>query len=133
MQVTQNKRIIVNILATYGRTVFGAACGIFSTRWVLMALGQEDFGLFGLIGSIVLFLTFFNIQLAGALSRFYAYAVGAARVASDGQAGLEECRKWFTTGVLIHTVVPMLLVSIGYPIGSWAIRTGLVGVPTSRI
>ena len=131
--MTQNKRIIVNILATYGRTVFGAACGIFSTRWVLMALGQEDFGLFGLIGSIVLFLTFFNIQLAGALSRFYAYAVGAARVASDGQAGLEECRKWFTTGVLIHTVVPMLLVSIGYPIGSWAIRTGLVGVPTSRI
>lgn len=37
--------------------MFSALCGIFSARWVLMALGQEDFGLFGLIGSLVIFIT----------------------------------------------------------------------------
>ncbi len=130
--MSPNKRIALNILATYGRTVVGVLCGIFSTRWVLMALGKEDFGLFGLVGSLVIFMSFFNTQFAGALSRFYAYAVGQAKVAADANQALEECRKWFSVGVTIHTFIPLALVVVGYPIGAWAISTGVVGVPTSR-
>ena len=131
--MSPNKRIILNILATYGRTVAGMLCGIFATRWVLMALGKEDFGLFGLVSSLVIFLSFFNTQFAGALSRFYAYAAGQAKIAVDSDQALEECRKWFSVGVMIHTLVPLVLVVIGYPIGTWAIRTGVVGVPEYRI
>ena len=131
--MSPNKRIVLNILATYGRTIVGVLCGIFSTRWVLMALGKEDFGLFGLVGSLVIFMSFFNTQFAGALSRFYAFAVGEARVAVDSFAALEECRKWFSVGVAIHTIVPLLLVAVGYPVGAWAIRSGVVGVPAYRI
>ena len=131
--MTANKRIVVNIVATYGRTIVGVLCGIFSTRWVLMALGKEDFGLFGLVGSLVMFLSFFNTQFAGALSRFYAFAVGKAKVAVDLDDALEECRKWFSVGVAIHTAVPLILVVVGYPFGVWAIRTGVVGVPVYRI
>ena len=131
--MSPNKRIVLNILATYGRTVIGVLCGIFSTRWVLMALGKEDFGLFGLVGSLVIFLSFFNIQFAGALSRFYAYAVGQAKVAADADQALEECRKWFSVGVTIHTLIPLVLVVVGYPVGAWAIRTGVVGVPAYRV
>lgn len=131
--MSPNKRIFLNIVATYGRTLLGVVCGIFSTRWVLMALGQEDFGLFGLVGSVVMFMSFFNTQFAGALSRFYAYSVGQARVAADAELALEECRKWFSTGVMIHTVVPMALTVVGYPLGAWAIAAGIVGVPEARI
>ena len=131
--MSPTKRIVLNILATYGRTVVGVLCGIFSTRWVLMALGEEDFGLFGLVGSLVMFLSFFNTQFAGALSRFYAFSVGQAKVAVDSSEALEECRKWFSVGVAIHTIVPLALVSVGYPIGAWAIRNGVVGVPGYRI
>lgn len=131
--MTPNKRIVLNILATYGRTVVGVLCGIFSTRWVLMALGKEDFGLFGLVGSLVMFLSFFNTQFAGALSRFYAFSVGQAKVAADSLEALEECRKWFSVGVAIHTIVPLVLVLVGYPIGAWAIRSGAVGVPEYRV
>lgn len=131
--MTANKRIILNILATYGRTLLGVFCGIFTTRWVLMALGHEDFGLFGLVGSIVMFLSFFNTQFAGALSRFYAYSVGEAKIATDSSQALEECRKWFSTGVTIHTLVPALLMVVGYPIGAWAISSGVAGVPAGRV
>ena len=131
--MSPNRRIILNIIATYGRTLIGVLCGIFSTRWVLMVLGKEDFGLFGLIGSLVIFLSFFNLQFAGALSRFYAYAVGQAKVADDAELALEECRKWFSVGVTIHTLVPLALVAIGYPIGIWAIQAGVIGVPTYRV
>ena len=130
--LTPSKRIFLNILATYGRTVVGVLCGIFSTRWVLMALGKEDFGLFGLVGSLVIFLSFFNTQFAGALSRFYAFAVGQAKVSDDAYRALEECRKWFSVGVAIHTIVPIVLLFIGYPIGIWTICSGVVGVPVYR-
>lgn len=131
--MTQTKRIILNIIVTYGRTVVGVLCGIFSTRWVLMALGKEDFGLFGLVGSLVIFLSFFNTQFAGALSRFYAFAVGQAKVSANAEQALEECRKWFSVGVSIHTIIPLALVAVGYPIGVWAINAGVVGVPGYRI
>ena len=131
--MTANKRIVLNIAATYLRTMLGVICGIFSTRWVLIALGKEDFGLFGLVGSLVIFLVFFNTQFAGALSRFYAYAVGEARVAIDSNQALEECRKWFSVGVVIHTLVPFVLIATGYPLGAWAIRSGVIGVPMYRV
>ena len=131
--MSPNKRIVLNIFATYGRTVVGVLCGIFSTRWVLMALGKVDFGLFGLVGSLVIFMSFFNTQFAGALSRFYAFAVGEARTSVDPVQALEECRKWFSVGVTIHTVVPLVLVVVGYPVGAWVIRSGVAGVPTYRI
>lgn len=131
--MSPHKRIILNIAATYGRTVFGVLCGIFSTRWVLMALGKEDFGLYGLVGGLVVFISFFNTYFSGALSRFYAYAIGQAKGVHNTDNALEECRKWFSIGVAVLTLVPLLLVLIGYPIGSWAISSGKVGVPAYRI
>ena len=122
--MSPNRRIILNILVTYGRTIVGVACGIFSVRWVLMALGHEDFGLFGVIGSLAIFVTFLNTQFSGALSRFYAYSIGKAKVATSPELGLEDCRQWFTTGVLIHTILPVVLLAAGYPIGAKVISSG---------
>ena len=131
--MTQNRRIALNTLATYGRSIFGVLCGIFSTRWVLEALGQVDFGLYAVVGGMAIFLSFLNIQLAGAISRYYAYSIGQAKVAVDADSGVKECRAWFTTAVLIHTVVPLVLVIIGWPIGIYAIKHGWVSVPMERL
>ena len=128
--MTANQRIIVNFLATYGRSLFALACGLFSGRWMLMALGEVDYGLYGVVGGLTAFVSFFNTLMAGAVSRFYAFHVGAASV--GGEKGLETCRQWFTTAVVIHTIVPVLLVLVGYPVGTWAVREFLT-IPPDRI
>lgn len=97
-----------------------------------MVLGQEDFGLYGAVGSIILFVSFFNIQFAAALGRFYACSIGRVNVSETPALAMEECRKWFATGVTIHTIVPLVLIVIGYPFGSWAVSSGLIGVPEAR-
>lgn len=131
--MTQNKRIILNTIATYGRSMIGVLCGIFSTRWVLEALGQVDFGLYGLVGSLVIFVAFINIQFSTAIARYYAFAMGEAKVATDKNYALNETRSWFTVAVLIHLILPTILVGIGYPIGSYAITNGLLNIPLDRI
>lgn len=130
--MTENRRIIINILATYGRSLFGLLCGIFTGRWVLLSLGQVDYGLFGLIAGLTGFITFFNGVLASAIGRFYAISVGAAKTADDKGKALEECQAWFNTAVSVHSVVPLALILIGYPIGIWGIETFFV-IPADRV
>lgn len=84
----------------------------------------------GLIAGLVAFVTFFNGIMAASISRYFAVMVGEA--AQEGKSGLEKCRMWFTTGVVIHTVVPLVLVAVGYPIGAWAVENFLT-IPADRV
>ena len=131
--MTPNRRILLNVLASYGRSLLGIACGLFSTRWVLMALGNTDLGLYGVVGGLALFVTFFNIQFSLAISRYFAYSIGQAKVSDDKEKGLEECRRWFNIAVSIHTVLPFILVIVGYPIGAYAITHGWLVIPLERV
>ena len=56
--MTENRRIFLNIVATYGRSLYALILGLFCGRWALMALGEVDFGLYGLIGGLIVFITF---------------------------------------------------------------------------
>lgn len=131
--MSPNKRIFLNIVATYGRSLYALVCGLFAARWVLEALGQEDFGLYGVVGGLVVFISIINTLLGVAVGRFYAVSIGAAQVAKDKKAALTECRAWFSTAVLLHTVVPLALMLIGEPIGEYAIRAEWLVVPPERL
>lgn len=97
-----------------------------------MALGQTDYGLMGLVGGLVAFVTFFNGLLAESVGRFYAVSVGAAKKEGNAEKGLEDCRKWFNTAVLMHTAIPVVLIVIGYPVGLWAVNSFLT-IPPDRV
>ena len=43
--MTANRRIFLNIIATYGRSLYALVIGLFCGRWSLMALGEVDYGL----------------------------------------------------------------------------------------
>ena len=51
--MTQNRRILLNIAATYGRSLYALVCGLFISRWVLAALGKTDFGVYGVVGGMI--------------------------------------------------------------------------------
>lgn len=131
--MTQNRRIVLNILATYGRSVFALVCGLFSARWVLDALGQEDYGLFGVVGSLVVFLGFVCGLMGTALGRFYAVSVGAADAATDKDAAIHTCREWFSTAVLIHVVLPLVAFALGWPVGEYALKNGWISIPVEKV
>ena len=128
--MTETRRIFLNICATYGRSLFALVCGLFSGRWALMALGHEDYGLWGVVGGLTSFVSFFNDLLSNAVGRFYAVAVGKAQ--RGGADDLEVCRQWFNMAFSIHTVLPVVLLIVGYPLGIWAIRDFL-SIPLSRV
>lgn len=130
--MTANRRIFLNIIATYGRSLYALVIGLLCGRWALMALGEVDYGLMGVVGGLTAFIAFFNNILSGSISRFYAFSVGAAQKAGNEVEGLLECRRWFTVAVSVHTIIPVVLMIAGYPLGIWAIKNFLV-IPIDRV
>lgn len=130
--MTANKRIFLNIVATYGRSLYMLAIGLCCGRWTLQALGEVSYGLFGLIGGMTGFVAFINGLLASAVGRFYAVAVGSCKIPGNEENGLEDCRQWFNTAVLLHVIVSTVLLIVGYPIGVWAIKRFLE-IPVDRV
>ena len=75
------------------------------------------------------FIGFFNGVLAGSIGRYYAIAQGQARVSAHPKVALEECRRWFNTALSVHTIVPLALLTVGYPLGVWVVRNVLTISP----
>ena len=130
--MTEKKRIALNMIATYGRSLYALVIGLFCGRWALMALGETDYGLVGLIGGLVGFVSFLNNILAAAVGRFYAVKVGESKKMGNPAMGIDECRKWFNTAFSIHSVLPVTLMLIGYAIGEWLV-CHFLSIPLDRI
>lgn len=131
MRLTENRRIILNTFATYGRSLVSLCFGLWTSRWVLQALGKDDFGLYGVVGGLIAFIVLLNNVMSNSVGRFYAYAIGETRNMAPDVAHDHVCR-WFNTAFTVHATLPILLVVIGYPIGSYAIRRWLV-IPIDRL
>ena len=60
----------------YLRMLVTMVVGFYTSRVVLQVLGEEDFGVYGLVGGIVGMLAFLNSTMSGATSRFLTFELG---------------------------------------------------------
>ena len=77
--MSPNKRIFLNIVATYGRSLYALVGGFLISRWVLATLGKANFGSYGVVGGMTVLIAFLNTLLSLATGRFCAYAEGQAQ------------------------------------------------------
>ena len=112
---------MVNTVASYANSLIALFVALFSVRWVLQGLGQVDYGLYGVVGSIILLITFISGTLSIGVSRFYAYSIGQIYSLPKVEAD-EELKRWFNTALSIHILLPILLIGIGWPLGEYAIH-----------
>ena len=63
----------MNIIATYGRSLYALVCGLFVSRWVLAAAGKSEFGLYGVVGgmTVIVLLAFAMRQSCGCETALY--------------------------------------------------------------
>ena len=59
--VSNNKRIAKNTLFLYIRTIFTMVVSLYTSRIVLATLGVDDFGIYNVVGGIVMFLSLIHI------------------------------------------------------------------------
>ena len=119
-----SQRIVFNTIASYSRSVVNVALILFSSRWVLNALGQTDYGIFSVVGSLIIFIAFLNNVMAHSVGRHYAFAIG--------QGNYAEVNRWFNAALGIHLCFAVVLTLIGWQVGEYLI-VHVLDIPANRI
>ena len=70
MQEATGKRVIKNTIMLYIRMIFVVCINLYISRIILEALGVEDYGIYNVVGGVVLMLGFLNSSMSGCTSRF---------------------------------------------------------------
>ena len=123
MRLRGTNLIIVNVLATYARVVVVMGMTLFTSRWALEILGDTDFGLYSLVGGLIVFILFIGNVMAASMQRFYAYAIG--------QENSSEIRKWFNCAFALHLFFACVLVLAGLPLGEYILPQ--LEIPPERL
>ena len=80
------KKIAKNTVALYLRQIISMFISIFTVRVVLQELGEVDYGIYNVVGGIVLLFTFVSHSLASSTQRFLSVNI---------PLGVEKVRKVF--------------------------------------
>ncbi len=120
---SNNKRIAKNTLYMYIRMLITMVVGLYTSRVVLATLGASDFGLYNVIGGIVVVLASINGTLATGTQRFLSYAIG--------ENNEEKLNTVFSTAVLIHLIFAIILFIIAETIGLWFLSCKM-NIPIGR-
>ena len=118
-----NKRIAKNTIFLYFRSFLMMAIGIYSSRVILQALGVDDYGLYGAIGSIVAMFTIINGVLSVGTSRFLTFELG--------RNDFEKLRKTFSASLVMHTAMALILFVLLETIGLWFVNSRM-NIPAGR-
>jgi len=118
------KRIAKNTMFMFIRMVLVMCVGFFTSRVVLNTLGVEDFGIYNIVGSVVVFLSFFRNALDNATYRYLTFDLG--------KGDYKQLKKTFAMAVNTHVILAFLLFIILEFIGIWFLNNKL-NIPTTRI
>lgn len=107
-----SKRIVKNTIFLYTKTFICMIIALYSTRLVLQALGNLDFGIYGTVGGAIAMLETLNLAMAQATQRFMNYVGGVGKE--------ESLISIFNNTVLLHIglglIIVFLMALIYYPL-----------------
>lgn len=115
---TNNKRIAKNTGLLYIRMLFSMAISLYTSRVILDVLGVSDYGVYCVVGGVVSMFTFLNASMAGATSRFITYELGTGNVS--------RLKKIFSSTMLVHLIIALLIVIVAETFGLWFLNNKLV-------
>ena len=73
---SNNKRIAKNTILLYFRMLIMMAVTLYTSRVVLATLGVEDFGIYNVVGGVVMMFAFLNGTISGVTQRYITYELG---------------------------------------------------------
>ena len=122
--VENNKRIAKNTLFLYVRMIFLLIISLYTSRVVLSALGADDFGIYNVVGGVVVLFSFLTNSLTTSTQRFLNYNLGL-----NEQHKIKDV---FNTSVLAHFVLSVIVLLLAETIGIWFLNNQL-NIPLHRM
>lgn len=116
--------MVLNTMVLYGRLAITMIVTLLSSRWVLLALGKEDFGIYNLVAGLLSMLMFLNLTMATASQRFLSFALG------KGDRKLIEDTFYYSS--MLHLLIGLVIIAGIESIGQILLHT-MLQVPEGKL
>lgn len=107
----ENRKIARNTLFLYVRMVFLMIVSLYTSRVILHVLGVEDFGLYNVVGGIVLLFSFLSNALNNSCTKIFS--------ASLATGSIEKVQRSFGASLQVHLVLGLFLLLVLETCGLW--------------
>ena len=108
----------------YIRMAVMAVITLYTSRVVLDILGVDDYGIYSIVGSVVVSMGFISNTLASSMQRFFSYELG---LGNDGSP-----QKIYSMGVNIILIFIVVVVILLETIGLWFLNN-VLAIPDERL
>lgn len=119
-EISGNKLIYKNTLIIYARMLFVTFVGLFSSRFVLQALGASDYGLYNVVGGLIAMFNFLGTAMSTTSRRYINVEMGK----SNGNPN-----KVFNICLVIHVGFAALILLVAETLGVWYVNNILNVAP----
>ena len=110
----KGRRIAKNTMMLYVRMFVLMLVGLYTSRVVLSALGETDYGVYSVVGGVVAMFSMISGALNSAVSRFITFELG--------KGDPVRLNKVYCTSVNIQLMLGLIVVLLAEPIGLWFIE-----------
>ncbi len=122
--IPDNQRMARNTAMLYFRMALMMCIALYTSRVILQALGIEDYGIYNVVGGIVILFSFINDGMTVSTQRFLSFEMG-----KDNHERLHEV---FVTSIHIHLLISLVIVFLAETVGLWFLLEKLV-IPPDRL
>lgn len=119
-----NKRIAKNTLFLYMRMFVILIVSLFTSRVILQVLGASDYGIYNIIGGVVVLFSFINGALTSATQRYLNFYIG--------RNDEKKTHDVFCMSMNIYIILSFVFLIAAETIGLWFVNTQL-NIPTDRM
>lgn len=125
IKMKDSTRLIVNTLAQNVRTLLNIVLSLYSTRLVMDALGQSDYGIYMLVAGIVSLLSYFVNALVTTTQRHLSY--------SYGKKDIYVSKSIFANSYILHWAVALVLGFVALTLTNVLFDYGWLNIPLDKI
>ena len=118
--MSKSQQVIANTMFLYMRIVVSLLVNVFTTRILLQALGESDFGLYNLIGGAISMLGFLISSMSSATQRFLSYA--------EGSGNKEKVAVYLNNSIIIHYCLALIMVLV-FVVAALFFFNGILNIP----
>lgn len=122
-ETANNKRIAKNTIMLYIRMILTMLISLYTSRVVLKTLGVEDFGIYNVVGGIIVMFGFLNSAMTNATQRYLSYELG--------KGDYKKLNTVFSSAVIIHVCIAFIILLLSESVGLWLLKNKLI-IPDGR-
>lgn len=104
--------------------LFMMLIGLYTSRINLQSLGVENYGIYNVVGGVIVMFSIINGSITASISRFLTFEIGTGN--------MEKLKKVFSTSVTIQIGISLIILLLAETIGLWFLNHKMV-IPESRI